>query len=405
LRLSGPCSPEKIAVPTARLLAVLALMIAGVLSSCRDDGNAAGEIGVDPPPDDAPAPADLEVLRLLVWEGYAPSRCVEEFEREIAAKYDREIRLEVSYVDGSDDFYDPIRDRRADLITISHHLFKDERFKFIAAELVLPLDLENIPNFEQVIPALREFECLRDGERVMAVPVARGPYGLAYNTHLVEEAPESWGVLWEPRYEGRYVLGAREYVYNTTVTALALGYPESDLTRYDALDNPLFRDRLQQLVAGADSFWYGQDTADDLSGLSLGAVWGDSLTALRERGEVWALAEPKEGTPFWIDAYAVTWTLEDRPFLKRVAEEWINKTLTVDFQLESIVRDLSIYPVVTGIAEHLTAEEKERACLDKLGSPDSRRLLQPTMSQRDRNGVQLLWKEAMRGAPSEGDSR
>ncbi len=53
----------------------------------------------------------------------------------------------MSFVDGLDDFYDPIKGKNVDIVTISHHLFKDARFDYIEKKLILPLDFKNIPNF------------------------------------------------------------------------------------------------------------------------------------------------------------------------------------------------------------------------------------------------------------------
>jgi len=52
------------------------------------------------------------VLRLMVWEGYTPEEYVKEFEKEIEAKYGIKLKMETNYASGSDDFYNPVRDRK-----------------------------------------------------------------------------------------------------------------------------------------------------------------------------------------------------------------------------------------------------------------------------------------------------
>jgi hypothetical protein len=37
---------------------------------------------------------------------------------------------------------------------MTHHHYKDERFNSIQNKLLLPLDLNNVPNFKHVLPAL-----------------------------------------------------------------------------------------------------------------------------------------------------------------------------------------------------------------------------------------------------------
>ena len=347
------------------------------------------------------ARADENVLRLLIWEGYAPAKYVEEFEKQIEEKYGRKVKLQVSFIDGPEDFYAPIRQKDVDLVTLTHHYFKDERFNYIAANMLLPIEIRNLSNFKEVIPALRKANFLVSDGNVYGIPICQGPYGLAYNTEKLEHAPDSWKDLWSHEYREEYVLGGNEYLYNISMAALAWDYPKDVINSFDTLNNKEFKRKLRQLAMNAHSFWFGQDTAADLSGRSLAAVWGDSLGTLRKRGEAWELAEPKEGTLSWIDSYAITWALADKPFLRKVAEEWINRLLEPDYQVDYIVREIALGPVTTNIDARLTAKEKEML---HVGTPDffkNNRILLPTFSRRDRNGFMLLWKEATKGIPLE----
>jgi spermidine/putrescine transport system substrate-binding protein len=346
--------------------------------------------------------AESNVLRLLIWEGHAPDAWIGSFQKRINSRSGRPVKLKITYVKGGEDFYDAIRDRAVDVVMMTHHEYKDERFKYIQNRLLLPLDLNNIPNFKHVIPALQTAEYLLSEGRVYAVPVSQGPYGLAYNTARLEREPQSWNVFWEPRFKGQYVLGANEYIYNANITALALGYPRERMGSYDALNNPEFKKKLRSLVVNAHSFWIGVDKPDNLAGRPLAVSWGDSLGPLKARGELWKIAEPAEGSMCWIDNYAITWALQDKPFLKKVAEEYINELLSADYQVGHILREMSLTPIIANIMELLTQEETSRL---KLGVPsffEKNRILQRTYSQRDRNGMKLLWDEAMQGIVLEG---
>jgi spermidine/putrescine-binding protein len=335
-----------------------------------------------------PSQAGEEVLRLLIWEGHAPSEHVASFEQRIAAAHQRTVRLQFTYVVESDDFYKAIRAKQADVVMMTHHLFNDERFNYIRKGLLLPLDLDHIPNFRQLKPALQQAEHVSTEGRVYAVPVSQGPYGLAYNGALVGEAPTSWNALWEPRFKGEYVVAENEYIYNAQITALALGYPRESINSYDALNNPRFKRKLRELALNAHSFWHGIDRPENLNGRMLATAWGDSLPPLIRQGQPWQMADPSEGTPCWIDNYAITWALADKPFLKAVAEEYINGLLSQAYQRDHIRGELGLTPVI-GRADDPAA-----------GRPalrDRNRILQQPFSTRDRNGLKLLWREAMRG--------
>jgi spermidine/putrescine transport system substrate-binding protein len=126
---------------------------------------------------------------------------------------------------------------------------------------------------------------------------------------------------------------------------------------------------------------------------------------LKKKGEPWKIAEPAEGMPCWIDNYAITWALADKPFLKTVAEEYINGLLSIDYQVEHIMRNMSLTPIITNVGDLLTAEEKERIHIGTPNFFDQNRILQHTYSQRDRNGLKLMWGEAMKGISIERQER
>ncbi len=227
--------------------------------------------------------------------------------------------------------------------------------------------------------------------------MSQGPYGLAYNTDLLEEEPQSWNILWDPRYKDKYIIGANEYIYNANITALAMGYPKEYISDYDKLNNLEFRDKLRQLAVNAHSFWVGVEKVEDLEGMTLAAVWGDSMGKLKKKGKNWKMVEPAEGIPCWIDNFAITWTLTDKPFLKKAAEEYIDGLLSPDYQVNHILRTVTLSPITTNINDFLTLEEKKRLHIGVPNFFNEQRILQTTYSIRDRNGLKLLWEEAMKG--------
>lgn len=340
---------------------------------------------------------DVSVLRLMVWEGYSPEPFRERFEKMILEKYGRRVVLRVEYVGGSAEYFRSVRKKSVHLVSLTHHHFRDERFNYIRNRLLLPIDTRNIPRYREIVPGLRGSGNFRQGGKIYGVPICRGAYGLVYNTARLKQPPSSWQVFWAPEYKGQYSLGAREYLYNVCTAALAAGIPGEDIARFDVLNTPAFRQRLRLLARNAGGFWVGQDKAADLAGKAFSMGWGDSLSVLRKRGEHWQFASPKEGVICWVDAYALTRALEGRPFLKKVAEEWINFLLAPDFQAGYIVREISQKPVTTTVVPHLTPDEKKRLHMDVPTASSQTCILLPTCNARDRNGIKLLWDEAMEG--------
>ncbi len=148
------------------------------------------------------------------------------------------------------------------------------------------------------------------------------------------------------------------------------------------------------LVKNAKVFWKGVDTADDIEGLALATTWGFCLDDLSKRGEVWKMAEPQEGTTGWVDNFVLSSDLSDKPFLKTVAEEWLNFILNPEFQANVVVRQLESDPVVTTVRDLLTKDEVAKHHLDEPNYFQNKRILWPILDEKnyERSALHNLWK-------------
>lgn len=178
-----------------------------------------------------------DTLKMLIWEGYAPPEQVKKFEAFIKKKYGKPVKLQISHkVSDVQDFYDAIRGRRTHIISPAHNIIKDMRFGYIRKKLIMPINPDNIPNYKNVLPTLQNAPYITDDkDKVYGVPLAHGPYGLAYNTAFFGQAPESWNVLWDPAYKGKYTISRDYYEANVYITALSEGLRGEKLYDYDIL--------------------------------------------------------------------------------------------------------------------------------------------------------------------------
>lgn len=336
-----------------------------------------------------------QVLRLLVWEGYAPEAQREQFRQYIYEKYAVDLTLKVDYIADAEDGFEALRLKKADIVSPAHNRINDKRFRMIDSGLLLPLNLENLPNYQQLNPSFKRLDHLvKDGVHY-GLPFAWGPYGLVYNTEVFEKAPDSWNVLWEPQYSGHYSIADYGEI-NIYLTALAMGYDKKNLGDFDQLNNKAFKAKLAALLANAKSLWVGVDTADDLQQKKLASSWGFALPELKQRGEIWKWAYPKEGVPGWIDNHVISQELANKPQLKRIAEEWINFTISSEFQTSVLVAALSTNSVNIVTVETASELQKQGFYARSLTDPEAVIVLMPELDRRSRNGIDSLWNKALK---------
>ena len=336
-----------------------------------------------------------DVLRMLVWEGYTPEKQVKIFESYIQQKYNKSVKLKIQYISDPNDFFDGIRSKEIDIISPTHNLLKDARFNFIKNKILLPVDLDNVPNYKQIIHSLQNADYAESDGNVYAVPFVHGPYGLGYNAGILN-APDSWNIFWDPKFKNKYSISSDYYEVNIYITGLSLGYKGNQLSTAEVINNPEFKNKLRELAQNAGSLWEGVDTAEALKNQSIAAVWGFSFPELSKQGQIWKIAEPKEGTMGFVDNFAIGYALKDKPFLKKVAEEWLNYAISPDFQVEAVVRGLGSAPVNLSIRDQLTPEENAQYHMEDPDFFQNNRILWPTLKRtRDRNIMKMLWEKSM----------
>ena len=123
---------------------------------------------------------------------------------------------------------------------------------------------------------------------------------------------------------------------------------------------------------------------------------------LNKKGKNWKLANLSEGSMGWVDGFVIGNSLarddnqRDYQFLKKVAEEWMNFTLSPKFQLDVSIRFWSAFPTNLSVKPLLTAEEINSLHLDDLSYFEENFILIPTLTKRQRNGMKKIWEKALK---------
>lgn len=341
------------------------------------------------------ASGDHLTLRFLIWEGYAPYRQQQAFRKKILEKYGVDLKFAVHYASNPDHFFNELRKGEVDIISPAHNLPKDSRYNFTTNGLALPVNIDNVPNYQDIVPVLqKQYWAVENGE-IYAVPIVQGPYALAYNTAIVKEEPLSWNVFWDRRYAGQYAVQKDYYELSVYIAALALGFRPDEIFHYDIIKGPVLENKIRQLAINAESLWTGFDQPINFKGKALATSWRSTFPELNRLGESWRIAVPREGTTWWIDTLLLSHTLKNRPLLKRIAEEWINFMLEPEIQTNALALKLGVFPV-TVPALKLFNEKRNNST----EAVNQNRLLKnhipwQLLNTRDRNAFSLLWKEAL----------
>lgn len=338
-----------------------------------------------------------ETLSMDVWTSYAPKEALQTFKAQIRKKYGKNIDIHVRKVLSPDEFYDRVRAGFADIISPSHNFLKDERTQFIKNKLILPLDRKLLPNLARIDTRFIENNFVTQGDSLFGIPLAAGGYSLLYDRKHFKDPPQSWNVLWQEAYKGRYSISKEFYEANIYITGLALGYKPAQLSDVAFVDTPKFRAKLKHLLKHAN-YWHGAPHTSDLGKSVLTTAWGLSHSVY-EDDDRWLFAFTQEGVTFWSDYMAVTRNINRSELAQTVAMEWMNFALGDEYQIDSIIRKSRyISPLKT---QFLPAGLRTPLKVKELNFLTEKAIYWPLLSTRNRNGLKKVYDEILAEIESE----
>src|SRR5438105_12310941 len=154
-------------------------------------------------------------LNLMVLDGYADPSFVLGFEEKYHCK------VLASYMGSSDELVAKLRGGSAgnyDIISPS----SDVATSIASSGLAAPLDLSKIPSYSQLSPQLTSLPLVRLNGQIYGVPFMWGPDPLIYDTTVFSKPPDSWNVLWDPKYRGK--ISVWDDLSTVYMAAQVLGY-------------------------------------------------------------------------------------------------------------------------------------------------------------------------------------
>ncbi len=298
-----------------------------------------------------------QILRVVGWDVYAdPDNKAKtigykEFEREfgVIIEYTALTNLDdiINAAEANDDY---------DVFIISN-----EGIRILyEMGLVAALELTKMPNYQDLYPSLRNNKKCRFEHKVCAVPWAWGPTGLLYDTNSMPE-PDSWNVLWDPKYKGRVSLW--NDVSMVWVTALSLGYTNVyNLTR-EQLGH--VKEKLFELNEQVHHYYDGEQEAlehiRDGEAIILNS-WFDPSARLKLEDRHFKMIIPKEGAVGMFDSYLIS-NLSKKT---DIAYQYINYQIKPSTQ-QQMVRITGLAPANSKTQELLDPHEIQSLHLNDQG--------------------------------------
>ena len=280
------------------LLTASALSLSLVLAGCG--GTNSGDAN-------EPGAADKGVVNVYNWGVYIDESVLEDFTAETG--------IEVVYdtFESNESMYGMLKNDGAsyDVVIPSDYMIS----RMIEEDMLEPLNFDNIPNFEDIDPALKNPDY--DPENLYSVPYMWGLLGIIYNTTMVDETPTSWATMFDEKYDGQILM------FNNSRDAIGvalkyLGYS------YNTTDEAQIKEAVDLLIQQKPlvQSYVMDEIFEKMQGGSaaIGAYYyGDFLT-MQEINPDLAFCLPEEGTNLYVDAMCIPKNAEN----KENAEIFIN---------------------------------------------------------------------------------
>jgi spermidine/putrescine-binding protein len=322
-------------------------------------------------------------LSLLVWEGYADPSFVSAFEES------HHCKISASYMGSSDELVAKLRGGSAsnyDVISPS----SDVAASIVKSNLAAPLDLSKIPSYQQLSSRLREMPLVHANGQVYGVPFTWGPNPLLYDATAFPAPPDSWTVLWDPKYRGK--VSVWDELSTVYMAAQILGYDHPDPNHiYNLSDDELekVKQKLLELKPNIRKMW---STGGELTNLfenhEIVLAMGWPLMTNQLRAAHFPIGEtiPKENTTGWIDHLMITTASEHRELATQFLEYMI------EARTQKLVTDVTHYdPANPQAAQLMSPADRASLHLDDANQYMARIYFWQDVPRRDK--YTEIWNE------------
>jgi spermidine/putrescine-binding protein len=298
----------------------------------------------------------VPTLNLLVWEGYADPSFIQAFEEA------NHCKVSASYMGSSDELVAKLRGGSAgnyDVISPS----SDVATSIATAGLAAPLELARIPSYGQLSMQLTSLPLVRANSQVYGVPFMWGPDPIIYDTTVFAQPPDSWNVMWDPKYKGK--VSVWDDLSTVYMAAQVLGYDKPEPSQlFNLSDEQLeaVKKKLLELKPNVRKMWAsGGELTNLFQNHEVVVAMGWPLNTADLKKVNFPVGEtiPKENTTGWIDHLMIMAGSENKDLAYKFLEYMIQA------KTQKLVTDKTHYvPANPQAAQFMTADEVKTLHLD-----------------------------------------
>ena len=297
----------------------VALVSMALLASACGAGTPSGMATALPEAEDA--------LNLVIWAGYAEDGSNDPA-FDWVTPFEEETGCQVNTTDGGDstNMVSLMATGQYDGVSASG----DATLRMIAAGTVAPVNLDLIPNYENVFDALKGKPHNTVDGIAYGVPHGRGANVLLYNTETFPEAPTSWDVIWDADSPAAGKISVYNYMIFIADAALHLKQTNPDLGIDDIyqLNEEQFNaavallEEQSEIVGERWTFATDQITSFGSGDMLAGTSWQYQLNSilLENPDAPVAATLPAEGSTGWSD----TWMIASNAAHPGCMYRWMN---------------------------------------------------------------------------------
>ena len=281
-------------------LTIMAGLLSGCVSTRESDSSDTDGSGAE---------ATGGVVNVYNWGEYIDESVLTDFEEATG------IKVNYQMYDSNETMYSKVAAGGAeyDVVIPSDYMIA----RMIEEDMLEPLNFDNIPNFADIDPNL--LNPAYDPENLYSVPYMWGTVGILYNTTMVSEPVDSWGILWDTDYMNNvFMLDSIRDTMGVTLKYLGYSMNTRDPVALEAAKQKL----IEQKQSGVVKAYQVDETKDKMVAgeAALAVMWsGDAQYAIDLNPDL-AYAIPKEGSNVWVDCMVIPKTAKN----KENAEAFIN---------------------------------------------------------------------------------